>query len=755
MTAGLLFKTLLISSIVARIGFFSDSMLTAGMGFVKIRTIAVLLSLSLSSSFVLWWITPPDYSMKERETSPLISGKEFERVQTENTELKRQLKLVQQRLKDLYERDSRNQQASQRNKSTACVNDLFLYRCEVIHIAVVCAGHGASRQVVTLIKSILFHRRNPLHFHFISDSIGQEILSVLFQTWAIPAVDTSFYSTDSIKDKVSWIPNKHYSGIFGLMKLVLTEVLPQSLDKVLVLDTDVIFASDVAELWRMFDQLTGRKAIGLVDNQSDWYLGKLWKNHKPWPALGRGFNTGVILLDLFKLRQDKWTSLWRLTAERELMNMLATSLADQDIFNAVIKSNPHLVLKLPCTWNVQLGDNTRSANCYKDVSELKVIHWNSPKKQLVKNKYEEFFRNLYLTFLEYDGNFLRRWIFSCDENDTKLNNTTDGARQQPSDKSAGNVDSEDACYEFKQEQDLTHRTHLYYLDYDFSQAVEPSDVTLVVQLSIDRLQMIETICLHWEGPISLALYMSDSEAQQFLSYVQSSTELVKRKNVGYHIVFREGQFYPVNYLRNIALEHVHTPFVFLSDIDFVPGPGAYSSMRQWLKAASNMNKKAFVVPAFETLHYKLDFPKTKAQLLSQWDLGSIFTFRHHEWSKGHAATNYAKWRTATTPYTIQWEEDFEPYIVVRNNISRYDKRFVGFGWNKVAHIMELQAQGYEFVVLPNVFSIHMPHSPSFDIFKFRSSALYRRCLSRLKQEFVQDMITKYGREHLGDVDMDS
>ena len=36
-----------------------------------------------------------------------------------------------------------------------------------------------------------------------------------------------------------------------------------------------------------------------------------------------------------------------------------------------------------------------------------VIHWNSPKKQLVKNKYEEFFKNLYLTFLEYDGNFLR------------------------------------------------------------------------------------------------------------------------------------------------------------------------------------------------------------------------------------------------------------------------------------------------------------------------------------------------------------
>lgn len=35
-----------------------------------------------------------------------------------------------------------------------------------------------------------------------------------------------------------------------------------------------------------------KQVIGLVENQSDWYLGNLWKNHKPWPALGRGFNTG-------------------------------------------------------------------------------------------------------------------------------------------------------------------------------------------------------------------------------------------------------------------------------------------------------------------------------------------------------------------------------------------------------------------------------------------------------------------------------
>ena len=42
-----------------------------------------------------------------------------------------------------------------------------------------------------------------------------------------------------------------------------------------------------------------------------------------------------------------------------------------------------------------------------------IIHWNSPLKLKVKNKHIEFFRNLYLTFLEYDGNLLRRELFGC------------------------------------------------------------------------------------------------------------------------------------------------------------------------------------------------------------------------------------------------------------------------------------------------------------------------------------------------------
>ncbi|XP_033909249.1 xylosyl- and glucuronyltransferase LARGE2s [Acipenser ruthenus] len=627
--------------------------------------------------------------------------------------------------------------AEERGNHTDCVKQPMVEKCELLHVACVCAGHNASRDVVTLVKSILFHRKNPLHFHFITDAVAHEILSSLFQSWMVPSVQVSFYDADELKSEVAWIPNKHYSGIYGLMKLTLTKALPSDLTKVIVLDTDITFATDIAELWTIFRKFTDKQAIGLVENQSDWYLGNLWKNHKPWPALGRGFNTGVILLLLERLRRIGWEQMWRLTAERELMSMLSTSLADQDIFNAVIKQNPVLVHQLPCFWNVQLSDHTRSEQCYTEVSDLKVIHWNSPKKLRVKNKHVEFFRNLYLTFLEYDGNLLRRELFGCPSQPSTESIKLQGALEE--------LDEDDQCYDFRREKITMHRVHLYFLQYEYTETQGGADVTLVAQLSMDRLQMLEAICKHWEGPISLALYMSDAEAQQFLRYAQASEVLKSRKNVGYHVVYKEGQFYPVNLLRNIALRNANTPYVFLADVDFLPMYDLYDYLRKSIIQLDMAHtKKALIVPAFETLRYRLSFPKSKAELLSMLDMGTLYTFRYHVWTKGHAPTDYAKWRTATTPYKVEWESDFEPYVVVRRDCPEYDQRFVGFGWNKVSHIMELDAQEYDLVVLPNAFVIHMPHAPSFDISKFRSSSGYRNCLQTLKDEFHQDLSRKYG-----------
>ena len=65
-------------------------------------------------------------------------------------------------------------------------------------------------------------------------------------------VEVSFYLYSPVEEDVTWIPNKHYSGIYGLLKLTLPKLLPGSLHKVVVLDTDVTLAADISKLWNEF-----------------------------------------------------------------------------------------------------------------------------------------------------------------------------------------------------------------------------------------------------------------------------------------------------------------------------------------------------------------------------------------------------------------------------------------------------------------------------------------------------------------------
>ena len=655
-------------------------------------------------------------------------------VEEHNDFLRKQLSISRYEIDNLRLKVQRKGlNSTSKHQSVDCAGDFNLPRCMTLHIAIVCAGQNAARDVVTLLKSVLFYRTHPLHFHFVSDENGQQILTKLFKSWQLHSISLNFYPTSEYTEDLQWIPNKHYSGVYGLMKLILPSLLPDSLEKVIVLDTDILFMSNVAELWNLFSNFNEKQCVGLVENQSDWYLGKIWKNHRPWPALGRGFNTGVILLHLKRLRDAEWNQMWRLIAERELLTMLSTPLADQDIFNAVLKENSELVLTMPCQWNVQLSEHTKSDECYRDLSDLKVIHWNSPLKQHVDHKHIDFFRNAYLTFLQYDGYLLRRGLFACNDTTPEVTGVT------------SELDPSDDCYEFHREQHIIHRTHIFYFEYEYTPL--ENDVTLVVQLSSDRLQTLEPLASQWPGPISATVYVYDAELHRLLEFYHNSEHLQQRRNIGLHVVFKTGNFYPINLLRNVAIGQVATQFMFLCDVDFLPMPGLYEYVRKAVAMfdfESTQRRPALVVPAFEVEKYKFDFPANKLELLSMLDLGSAFPFRYNEWPQGHAPTDFSRWRSATTPYRVEWQQDFEPYVIVPRDAPRYDTRFVGFGWNKVSHIMQLDVHGFDLMVLPGAFIVHLPHAPSLDISKYRSSDLYRFCLKELKIEFQKDLSKKYG-----------
>ena len=70
----------------------------------------------------------------------------------------------------------------------------------------------------------------------------------------------------------------------------------------------------------------------------------------------------------------------------------------------------------------------------------------------------------------------------------------------------------------------------------------------------------------------------------------------------------------------------------------------------------------------------------------------------------------------------------------------YNTRFLGFGWNKASDILA------HIVVLPDVFIIHQPHSPSMELGRYRTNKNYRNCLQKLKDEFIDELEQKTGKK---------
>lgn len=82
---------------------------------------------------------------------------------------------------------------------------------------------------------------------------------------------------------------------------------------------------------------------------------------------------------------------------------------------------------------------------------------------------------------------------------------------------------------------------------------------------------------------------------------------------------------------------------------------------------------------------------------------------------GHEPTDYRRWASAAAPYPVRYAELYEPYVVVRKDaVPRYDERFVGYGMNKIAHILACHARGLAFHVVPSLFVAAPTHPKSTD-----------------------------------------
>ncbi|CAL8068145.1 unnamed protein product [Calicophoron daubneyi] len=158
------------------------------------------------------------------------------------------------------------------------------------------------------------------------------------------------------QQNVSWIPNNHPAGTFATVKLLIPDILPESVEKVISLDCDMLFNDDIRNLWDHFSHFKHDQIIGAATEQSP---------ESPYKSrnLTSGVNAGVLLLHLRRMRQSDWHSLWKRALSVLLADTGMLIDGEQGIISEVVRINPSLYYLLPCQWNVQLWRLDGSKYC--------------------------------------------------------------------------------------------------------------------------------------------------------------------------------------------------------------------------------------------------------------------------------------------------------------------------------------------------------------------------------------------------------
>ena len=270
--------------------------------------------------------------------------------------------------------------------------------------------------------------------------------------------------------------------------------------------------------------------------------------------------------------------------------------------------------------------------------------------------------------------------------------------------------SKKACELFSWERAIQRREVPFFLGHKYTPKDE-YDVTLIVHVAYDRLDLLERILSHWGGPSSVAVLTTDSEVEEVLNFIQNSKSLRDRANVTYHLVFKVGPLYPINHVREIGHRLAATMYDFILDVDFIPRPALYQTLRQALASGQfgDMDKTVVVIPVFEVKVPDFHVPYSKSVMASHFENKTVLQFHIGEFETGHRPTNYSKWKTATEPYYAKWANKYEPFTLTKKTTLSFDHRFVGRFRNKCSHAIELHMAGFQFLVFPYAYAVHLPH----------------------------------------------
>ncbi|XP_067653238.1 glucoside xylosyltransferase 2-like [Haliotis asinina] len=216
---------------------------------------------------------------------------------------------------------------------------------EGIHLALASCGEGLE-EVKVLVKSVLLFSRH-VTFHVFSDTPSQQPLCDHIKS--LPEIYRKQFKFH-VYNATFPLGSYEWRNMFlpcSSQRLFLPYIIP-NVTRLIYVDTDVIFLSPVDNLWGQFDHFNKSHIAALVQESEDitydWY-----KRIAKTPYYGKlGLNSGVMLMDLVRLREHQWLEKIINYFKEYLPKLL---LGDQDLINIYFYFEPEKVYVCSCEWN--------------------------------------------------------------------------------------------------------------------------------------------------------------------------------------------------------------------------------------------------------------------------------------------------------------------------------------------------------------------------------------------------------------------
>ncbi|GMP58786.1 hypothetical protein CsSME_00022331 [Camellia sinensis var. sinensis] len=254
-----------------------------------------------------------------------------------------------------------------------------------IHIAMT-LDSTYLRGSIAAIFSILHHSTCPQNtvFHFLSTHRpSAHLRRTILTTFPYLSFHLHHFDTNLVKNKISSSLRRALDQPLNYARIYLADLLPTSVHRIIYFDSDLILVDDIANLWsiNLNSHVLGAPKYCHA-NFTTYFTSKFWasplfsnvfQNRNPCY-----FNTGVMVIDLVKWRQGKYTEKlenWMRIQKRYRIYELGSLPPFLLVFDGNVEGVEH-------RWNQHgLGGDNRDGLC-RDLhpGPVSLLHWSGKGK---------------------------------------------------------------------------------------------------------------------------------------------------------------------------------------------------------------------------------------------------------------------------------------------------------------------------------------------------------------------------------------